>query len=124
MRRWLVLELPDDGVTSVGSSTPDALDVEAPVTGPIGATTLSTEGARANWMDDRPTGELVLGGHTMGWPWTSASAFTVASSGLTAAQHDGSKLVPHKERHITQLVMNSRVESRYNHRPRPARGRG
>jgi hypothetical protein len=45
-RRWLVLELPDGGVTSVEVGDTDVLDAEPVITAPAGAGTLSCEGAR------------------------------------------------------------------------------
>jgi hypothetical protein len=45
-RRWLVLELPDGGVTSVEVEDTDVLEAGAVVAAPAGTATLSTEGAR------------------------------------------------------------------------------
>ena len=45
-RRWLVLELPAGGVTSVQVEDTDVLDAEPVITAPRGTTTLSCEGAR------------------------------------------------------------------------------
>jgi hypothetical protein len=45
-RRWLVLELPDGGTTSVEVGDTDVLDAGPVVRGPNGTTVLSREGAR------------------------------------------------------------------------------
>jgi hypothetical protein len=45
-RRWLALELPDGGVTSVEVEDTDVLAAEPVVTAPVGTSTLSGEGAR------------------------------------------------------------------------------
>ena len=45
-RRWLVLELPDGGVVSVGVEDTDVLEDEPVVAVGVGTSTLSCDGAR------------------------------------------------------------------------------